>query len=83
MAKKKVEETKILEAIATLKEAGLLNPNIELPQRGYSLKDAATALGVTYRTAIGYVEQGKLKANKVGGKWNIEKADLEAFMRQG
>ena len=83
MTKTSTNDAKILEAIATLREAGLLNPVIDLPQRGYSLKDAAAAIGVTYRTALGYVEAGTLKANKVGGKWNIDRADLEAFMQQG
>lgn len=76
-------DKKILEAIQTLREAGLLNPTLDLPQRGYSLTDAAGALGVTYRTALSYIKEGRLKAHKVGGKWNIDKADLEAFIKQG
>ena len=87
------EEARILKALVKFKDAGILSAGIKLTpeynkaleqagiQTGYSLKEAADVLGVTYRTAIGYVEQGRLKANKVGGKWNIDKADLEAFIR--
>ena len=88
MAKKTTtNDKKILEAIQTLREAGLLASDIlpatDLPQRGYSLTDAAGALGVTYRTALSYIKEGKLKAHKVGGKWTIDRADLETFIKQG
>ena len=91
------EEARILKALVKFQDAGLLSADIKLTpehikvieetgkqvQKGYSLKETAETLGVTYRTALGYVEAGTLKANKIGGKWNIDRADLEAFMQSG
>lgn len=96
MAKKITEEeAKILKALVKFKKDGVLSADIKLTpeykqaikdtggdiKRGYTLREAAEVIGVTYRTALGYIEEGRLKAHKVGGKWAIDKADLENFLR--
>jgi excisionase family DNA binding protein len=86
MAKKTTPtQEQILDAIETLKAAGLLPAGL-LPDEAkrvkrYTLAETADKLGVTYRTALSYVKEGRLKAHKVGGKWNINSTDLKAFMR--
>lgn len=46
----------------------------------YDINRAAGMLGVTYRTCIQYIRDGKLKAHKIGGKWGIYPEDLNAFI---
>lgn len=45
----------------------------------YSLQEVAAILEVTERTLYTYISTGKLKAQKIGGKWKITKENLEAF----
>jgi len=42
-----------------------------------SLNEAAELLGVHYMTAYRYVRTGRLRAERVDGKWRIEVADLQ------
>lgn len=46
----------------------------------YTLTEIETVLGVTHRTLLTYVTTGKLKANKVGGRWKVTKAALKEFI---
>ena len=44
-----------------------------------TLQEAADALGVHYMTAYRYVRLGLLHAEKIGGSWRVETADLDDF----
>ena len=46
----------------------------------YSLTELEEILGLTHRTLLSYVKDGKLKAVKVGSKWRVNRADLVAFI---
>lgn len=46
----------------------------------YSLTELEDILGLTHRTLLSYVKNGKLKAVKVGSKWRVSKADLVSFI---
>jgi excisionase family DNA binding protein len=43
-----------------------------------TLHQAAAALGKTRRQVQYLIQQGRLPAQKVGGRWYVESADLEA-----
>jgi excisionase family DNA binding protein len=44
-----------------------------------TLQEAADQLGTHYMTVYRYVRLGRLPARKVGGTWEVEKADVEAL----
>ena len=46
----------------------------------YSLKELATLLSVTQRTLQTYIKDGKLKGQKIGGKWQISESNLRKFV---
>ena len=46
-----------------------------------TLPEAAEELGVHYMTVYRYVRTGQLPAERVGGAWRVERADLENFRR--
>ena len=46
-----------------------------------TLQDAADQLGVHYMTVYRYVRLGRLPAQKVGGTWEVDPADLEGLRR--
>jgi excisionase family DNA binding protein len=46
----------------------------------YSLKDLAAQLKVTERTLHNYIKSGKLKGQKIGGKWQISETNLHKFL---
>lgn len=46
----------------------------------YSLSDLEPILGVTHRTLLRYVTEGKLKAVKIGGRWKVSQDNLKAFI---
>jgi excisionase family DNA binding protein len=46
----------------------------------YTLKEVAEVLKVTERTLLTYIKEGKLKANKIGGKWIISQENLQNFI---
>ena len=48
--------------------------------RLYTLTEVEPILGVTHRTLLGYVNTGKLKAAKIGGKWKVSEENLKAFI---
>lgn len=46
----------------------------------YTLTEIEPILGVTHRTLLNYVKQGKIKAIKLGGKWKITEDNLKKFL---
>ena len=47
----------------------------------YSLTEIEPILGVTHRTLLSYIKDGKLKgAVKIGGKWKISEENLTKFI---
>lgn len=46
----------------------------------YTLTELEDILGVTHRTLLDYVKQGKLKARKIGGKWKVTEENLKLFI---
>ena len=46
----------------------------------YSLKDLAKLLNVTERTLHNYIKSGKMKGQKIGGKWQISETNLQRFL---
>ena len=46
----------------------------------YTLTELEEILGVTHRTLLEYVKQGKLKARKIGGKWKVTQENLKIFI---
>lgn len=46
----------------------------------YSLKELATLLSVTERTLHNYIKNGKMKGQKIGGKWQISESNLRKFV---
>ena len=45
-----------------------------------TLQEVCERLRVTYRTALRYVRDKKIKASRVGGRWRIDSEDLRRFM---
>lgn len=48
--------------------------------RVYTLTELEPVLGVTHRTLLQYVKDGKIKAVKIGGKWKVSEENLKAFI---
>lgn len=46
----------------------------------YSLTELEPILGVTHRTLLSYVKEGKIKAVKIGGKWKVSEENLRKFV---
>ena len=46
----------------------------------YSVEKVAGLLGIHQKTVLRYIKEGKLKANKVGGRWRIHGNDLTSFV---
>lgn len=51
--------------------------------RVYTLTELEPVLGVTHRTLLQYVTDGKLKAVKIGGKWKVSEDNLRRFINGG
>lgn len=49
----------------------------------YTLREIEPIIGVTHRTLQTYIYEGKLKANKVGGRWTVTKEQLDDFIKGG
>jgi len=47
----------------------------------YSIKQVGKILNVTERTLLSYIKDGKLKAQKIGGKWVITEENLRKFIK--
>ena len=48
--------------------------------RVYTLTELEPVLGVTHRTLLQYVKDGKIKAVKIGGKWKVSEETLRKFI---
>lgn len=46
----------------------------------YTLTELEPVLGVTHRTLLNYVKDGKLKAVKIGGKYKVSEENLKKFI---
>lgn len=46
----------------------------------YSLAEIAPILGVTHRTLLTYIKDGRLKGVKIGGKWKVSGENLRKFI---
>lgn len=46
----------------------------------YSLAEIKPILKVTHRTLLSYVNNGRLKAVKIGGKWKVTEDNLRKFI---
>ncbi len=46
----------------------------------YSIDKVAELLGMHKKTILRYIKEGKLTANKVGGRWRIHGNDLTSFV---
>lgn len=46
----------------------------------YNLKEVAELLSVTERTLHNYIKDGRLKGQKIGGRWKISETNLKRFI---
>ena len=46
----------------------------------YSLTEIEPILGVTHRTLLTYIKDGRLKGVKIGGKWKVSGENLRKFI---
>lgn len=46
-----------------------------------TVEQVATSLGLTEKTVRKYINEGELKAFKLGTSWKITKHDLQAFIQ--
>jgi excisionase family DNA binding protein len=46
-------------------------------------QEVADYLGLTRRTIYTFVQEGTLRAVKVGREWRIKESELEAFINRG
>lgn len=49
----------------------------------YSLKEVEKILKVTQRTLYTYIQNGQLKATKIGKYWRVKHADMAEFIDKG
>ena len=47
----------------------------------YSVKEVAQILEVTPRTVQNYIALGRIRGQKIGGKWRFTREAIEAFIR--
>lgn len=48
----------------------------------YTLTEVEPILGVSHASLLRWVKDGKLKCNKVGGKWRITEEELRNFIAE-
>lgn len=46
----------------------------------YTLTELEPVLGVTHRTLLTYIKDGRLRGVKVGGKWRVSEENLRKFI---
>ena len=46
----------------------------------YTLTEIEPILGVTHRTSLTYIKDGRLKGVKIGGKWKVSGDNLRKFI---
>jgi excisionase family DNA binding protein len=60
---------------------GKTNRTSELEElKVYSLTEIEPILGVTHRTLLTYIKDGRLKGVKIGGKWKVSGDNLRKFV---
>lgn len=47
----------------------------------YTIPEICEILGISRRTCMTYLQTGKLKGVKIGGKWKVSKENLQAYMQ--
>lgn len=50
------------------------------PLKLYTLAEIEPILGVSHRTLLQYVKDGKINVVKIGGKWKISEENLKKFI---
>lgn len=48
--------------------------------RMYTLTELEPILGVSHRTLLTYVKEGKINGKKLGGKWKVSEENLRKFV---
>ena len=48
--------------------------------RLFTLTEIEPILGVTHRTLLTYIKDGRLKGVKIGGKWLVSEDNLKKFL---
>ena len=48
--------------------------------RLYTLTELEPIMGVTHRTLLTYMKQGRLRGVKIGGKWKVSEETLRRFV---
>lgn len=46
----------------------------------FTLTEIEPIIGVTHRTLLTYIKDGRLKGIKVGGKWKVSEENLKKFV---
>jgi len=46
----------------------------------YSVRELSEMLGITTATILTYIKSGRLKAQKIGGRWQIASDNLREFL---
>jgi len=49
----------------------------------YTLKEVEDILKVSQRTLYNYINNGSLKATKIGKYWRVQHSDLQQFIEKG
>ena len=47
----------------------------------YSMREVSEILKVTERTLYNYIKEGRVKVQKIGGKWIITEENLRKFIK--
>lgn len=47
----------------------------------YDVRQVALLFGISERTVMTYIKDGRLKGAKIGGKWKFTKEEIERFAR--
>ncbi len=49
----------------------------------YTLEEVKDIMKVTQRTLYTYIQDGRLKATKIGKYWRVQHEDLQEFIERG
>lgn len=63
-----------------LKHAPFTVPQFDTPRRAYRIWEVADSLGVGRSAVYGWIQDGKLKATKIGGITLVLVPDFDAFL---
>lgn len=47
----------------------------------FTVRECAELLQVAYRTVQNYIREGRLKGQKIGGRWYFSREELERFLK--